>query len=880
MRRNRIFIFFTLAFFFFNTFSFAQNIKFSGQIKEETTQKGLKDIHIFIPNSTFQTFSDSSGRFAMANIPAGRWEIVLIGEGFETVTKTIEIEKNKTNSQNFLLKPIPRSFSLTLTLSEKKREKLKEKFIDSFLSESDYSSNIRLLNPEALQFSEKENSKDIQVEAEGYLIFVNDKTGFLYTLYLLEPYVIDSSIEGKEFLWASLDLINEVPELISERTKERENIFINSPEFTLRQILTGEIASASGKPINVAFGTFPGEYILSFPKPYDIEEKGSISYTGDQLELRSEGFAVFENQLILEGKFADIHPLDRLPRNFNGEKILRLANIKKNAQVMQEKVFLQTDRKHYLKGETLFFKANMIYANPLLAQELSKVLHVEIIDDSGYRQYHQVFEIKAGKSFGSITLPVDQNQENYFLRAYTSWSLNYGDEGGNFVPFQVHDPSLKPSSPLPSLSSKGVVIFSEKQHYSPNETVNLNIMVRDDNGKPLAADLAISVLDMGQTVPIPSNETINTLFELKPIDPTTDINDFKYPIENGFSISGEIKNNQNNTTDGNVTALVNGLENMEKYKVFKDGKFIIPNLRLEGDIEIAIQAESRDGLPIRNISLEIQDFQTNKTPPSIEFPALVKTKISPLTVEEIRANMQEGELLLDEFVLDEEKKDPVGPMIYGFPDNSVETEDLPLNGSTSQFLYLLAGQVPGMNVSGNPPSVRFRNGGEPLVMIDGVPINPPSGSIIGGGSPGGRTATEVIAGINVFAIDRVEVIKRTVSMLGEGGRNGIISIFMKSGADLQKANEAMMNNFTPFKLTGYPVQKSFSEIIEEQNLNPLLRGLKPTLYWNPELITNTEELSQKVQFKSPESGGQMWVEIKGITADGKPIIGKFVLNQQ
>jgi hypothetical protein len=246
---------------------------------------------------------------------------------------------------------------------------------------------------------------------------------------------------------------------------------------------------------------------------------------------------------------------------------------------------------------------------------------------------------------------------------------------------------------------------------------------------------------------------------------------------------------------------------------------------------------------------------------------------------EIQANMAQGEILLDEFVLDEEKTDPVGPMIYGNPDISVKPEDLPLNGSTSQFIYLLSGQVAGMSVTGNPPSIRFRNGGEPLVMIDGVPINPPSGSLLGG-SPSGRTATEVIEGINVFAIERVEVIKRTVSMLGEGGRNGIISIFMKSGAALRKANEAMMNSFTPFKLSGFPEPRKFADVLEEQKLNSLLRGLKPTLYWNPEVITNTEELSQNVQFKSSKTGGPMWVEIKGISAEGQPIEGRFVINQQ
>lgn len=72
--------------------------------------------------------------------------------------------------------------------------------------------------------------------------------------------------------------------------------------------------------------------------------------------------------------------------------------------------------------------------------------------------------------------------------------------------------------------------------------------------------------------------------------------------------------------------------------------------------------------------------------------------------------MQTGEILLDEVVIDEEEKDPVGPMIYGIPDNVIQVEDLPLNGSTSQFIYLLSGRVAGMSVAGNPPSIKFRNG--------------------------------------------------------------------------------------------------------------------------------------------------------------------------
>ncbi|WP_296702879.1 carboxypeptidase-like regulatory domain-containing protein, partial [Algoriphagus sp.] len=191
MPRNHFSLLFTLFFSAFYLFSFsnfgnAQNLNFTGTVKEESSGQELKDIHLFVANTSFQTFSDSLGRFSIPNIPPGRWELVIKGEGFETIQETIELVKNKSNNQDFLLKSDLRIFPLELKLSEKRREKLVQEFSESFLTASNYKEDIRLLNPDALIFSEDENSKETLVEAKGYLIFVNDKTGFLFTLYLLE----------------------------------------------------------------------------------------------------------------------------------------------------------------------------------------------------------------------------------------------------------------------------------------------------------------------------------------------------------------------------------------------------------------------------------------------------------------------------------------------------------------------------------------------------------------------------------------------------------------------------------------------------------------------------------------------------------------------
>jgi hypothetical protein len=97
---------------------------------------------------------------------------------------------------------------------------------------------------------------------------------------------------------------------------------------------------------------------------------------------------------------------------------------------------------------------------------------------------------------------------------------------------------------------------------------------------------------------------------------------------------------------------------------------------------------------------------------------------------------------------------------------------------------------------------------------------------------------------------------------------------------LELANEAKRNSFSTFTLAGYPAPRSFLDIQKEQLENPLLRGLSPTLYWNPEVITSELELAKKVQFKSSESGGPMWVEIRGISETGEILTGSFLINEQ
>jgi hypothetical protein len=276
------------------------------------------------------------------------------------------------------------------------------------------------------------------------------------------------------------------------------------------------------------------------------------------------------------------------------------------------------------------------------------------------------------------------------------------------------------------------------------------------------------------------------------------------------------------------------------------------------------------------VSLEIKNYPTEALPKSFEFPSVVQRGLQPSPDIEPLQDLEMGEILMEEAVIEDKREVSIGPMIYGSPDNVVKTEDLFLNGTPIQFLYALSGQVPGMTIAGTPPSIRFR-GGEPLVLINGTPANSPSGgtTMTGGG---GQTAYDVISNLDVFSIERVEIIRRLVPQYGDQGRNGLISIILKTGLDRTKSMEANMNNYTIFKLDGYSENRSFEKLEESRASFPFLAGYKPTLYWNPNLITEESRMTQLIEFELNEKSGPVWVEIRGITALGEPIFGSFLLN--
>ncbi len=91
-----------------------------------------------------------------------------------------------------------------------------------------------------------------------------------------------------------------------------------------------------------------------------------------------------------------------------------------------EKVYLQTDRDTYLPGETNWLSGSLFDWATHLADSVSAVLYVELIDTKSRRRalYGQ-FRATAGHAPGQLTLPESLSAGTYRMRAYTGWMRNF-----------------------------------------------------------------------------------------------------------------------------------------------------------------------------------------------------------------------------------------------------------------------------------------------------------------------------------------------------------------------------------------------------------------------------------------------------------------------
>ena len=96
--------------------------------------------------------------------------------------------------------------------------------------------------------------------------------------------------------------------------------------------------------------------------------------------------------------------------------------------VLQEKVYMHTDKSFYLEGEIIWFKLYCVNASNNKLSFQSKVAFVELLDAENKVAAHCKIELEKGTGNGYMHLSNSIRTGMYKLRAYTNWMKNFGPE--------------------------------------------------------------------------------------------------------------------------------------------------------------------------------------------------------------------------------------------------------------------------------------------------------------------------------------------------------------------------------------------------------------------------------------------------------------------
>ncbi|MEO1049024.1 MAG: hypothetical protein AAFX87_00245 [Bacteroidota bacterium] len=201
--------------------------------------------------------------------------------------------------------------------------------------------------------------------------------------------------------------------------------------------------------------------------------------------------------------------------------ICTTAHAQDDTPLNPELIHLHTDKPFYLAGETMWYRT--YFLNEDKSTIRSKVLYVDMIDQSGNVVFDQKVKInKDGFTSGSVELPFDLKESYYLLRCYTKWNLNFPVEAIFSKKIAVYNEWENPVSANSfsdnkvdtldvSINNNGSLkVQVEKTSGGGAGETSIAVLVTDQNGQPVSANLSASVVDATVVSPASTHDIATT----------------------------------------------------------------------------------------------------------------------------------------------------------------------------------------------------------------------------------------------------------------------------------------------------------------------------------------------------------------------------------
>ncbi len=432
-----------------------------------------------------------------------------------------------------------------------------------------------------------------------------------------------------------------------------------------------------------------------------------------------------------------------------------------------------------------------------------------------------------------------------------------------------------------------ISVEPEKKLYSPREKVNYKISVSDDQGNPVKGNFSVAITDAGQvketdyqggnivnymllsselrgkieepgyyfdTRNPDSKEALDLLmmtqgwrrFSWEKIL-NNEFPEINYPVEDHLMVGGQITREFFKIPLKEIPVKLSILSTYnDTYETKSDDKgyFIFKGLVYYDTISARLEAEKPSGRKNLVIELGINQSPGNDGSSYMAKSIGVTGKGEKWTYKE--ANKEEIEQVRQQIIdkENEERNDP--SKIYGRADNVLYMKDIP--PGYNNLLQVIQGRIPGVVVSGNSIIIRGINSiymsSDPLILIDGVPSD-----------------MMAFRTISPEDVERIEVLKGpSASIYGSRGANGVIAVYTKRGQFMKKG-------VIDFKMLGYYSPREFYTPAYNRTQLAGTPDMRPTVYWNPEIITD-ENGQATFSFYTSDARNNFRIVVQGISDNG------------
>jgi hypothetical protein len=182
------------------------------------------------------------------------------------------------------------------------------------------------------------------------------------------------------------------------------------------------------------------------------------------------------------------------PADLSYEISSRLVHL--NELYPREKLYIHTDKSHYLPGETIWFKLYLTDASSHEASSLSRLVYIELADTSGMVAGRRYIEVTDGTGHGDFVLETNIEPGVWILRGHTNYMRNYSNNPLFSMELRIID----------AYSARAAITGSIKQSAAPGKESQLSASPAGRPG-PLPE---ISATTKARSAPASPDQSINT----------------------------------------------------------------------------------------------------------------------------------------------------------------------------------------------------------------------------------------------------------------------------------------------------------------------------------------------------------------------------------